>query len=305
MRRLLPLLACLTALVPLGLVAAGCGEDESFSVSAAEAAKATRAEEAAKVTFKADVQGAGLPVPISLKGQGVSAISDAKMDLTFDFGSLLQLAGAKVADGKARVLLDGGDVWVDPPAVEGLDLPGGATWVTADLTELLKSAGVDASGYGELMRLTPDQQLAALEAADGIKEVGKEEINGEQTVHLKGTLKLDDYLEVLPPDRRAEAEKAIEELKKLPGTDGSEFETPQNVDMWIGEDKLLRRMISSMKTPAQQGVPAMSMKITMDMSDYGTKLDVTPPAADETYDATKDLSTALKQTARQQGLPTN
>jgi hypothetical protein len=218
------------------------------------------------------------------------------MDLTFDFGTLLALAGA-AGDGKTRVLLDGSDVYVDPPALENLKLPGGARWVTADLGRLLEGLGIDASGFGELFRISPDQQLAALEAAGSVKEVGREKIDGVDTVHLRGTVKPSDYVKGLPADRRAAAEKALKELDKLPGAEGRSFDQATPVDMWIGEDKLLRRMVQKTTIPAQQGVPATKVDITLDFSDYGTKLDIAAPPRDDVYDATKALEQGLEQGA--------
>jgi hypothetical protein len=298
MRRLLPFLAALAALVPSAALAVGCGDSsEEFTVSAAQAAEATRAANAAKITLTATISGAGLPVPMTVKGQGVTATGEPKMDLTFDLGSLLALAGAP-GDGRTRVLLDGSRVFVDPPAVKNLKLPGGATWVTADIGKVLGALGVDATGFGELLRISPDQQLGALKAAGSVKEVGREQIDGEQTVHLRGTVKPSDYLAALPADRRAAAEKALKELEKLPGASKDSLDQTTPVDMWVGEDKLLRRMIQKTTIPAQRGVPQSTMQVRMDLRDYGTKLDVAAPPKAEVYDATDDLERALKQSAQ-------
>jgi hypothetical protein len=305
MRRLLPLILCLS-LVPL--VLAACGEDEQeFSVSAAEAAKATRAEQSAKATLVTEVSGGGIPLPVTVKADGVTSVTgDPKMDLTFDLGPLLSLAGAPAAgDGKLRVVLADGDLFVDPPAVDQLELPGGAQWVTADLSTLVKSLGVDASAFSELLRLTPDQQLTGLEASGDLKEVGTETVDGVKTKHYKGTLKLSDYVAALPAEKRDAARKALDELEKLAGPEaGKQLDEPQPFDVWLGEDKLMRRLVQTTDVPAQNGVPAMKVKQTMELGDYGTKLDVTAPDKSDTYDATDDLKGLLKSAAAQQGLTT-
>lgn len=305
MRRPLSLIVCL-CLVPLALVA--CGDDEKeFSVSAAEAAKATLAKESAKVKLTQEIQGGGIPVPISMKAEGVTSMGDSpKLDLTFDLASLLSLAGAPSGtDGKLRVLYTDGKVYVDPPAIEQVKLPDGATWVTADLGEIVKAMGVDASAFGEFMRITPDQQLKGLEAAGDLKKVGEEKIGGVDTTHYTASIKLSDYIAQLEGEQKANAEKALKELEKLAGPEASkQLDKPQKVDFWLDGDNLMRRMVQTIETPAQQGVPAIKIKQTMDLSDYGTKVDVTPPAKDETYDATDDLLPLLEQAAKQQGLTT-
>ena len=299
-RRPLALLAALAALAPAGALAAGCGSDDLSSISAADAAASTSAADTAKTSMTMKMSGMGLPLPMTVKARGVTSTNEPRMDMTLDFGQLMALAGAG-GDGKVRMLLDGGKVFVDPPAVEGLDLPGGAEWITADLGEALKAMGVDASGFSELMRISPEQQVAALKAAGSVKTVGEEKVNGVETVHLRGTVKLADYLKALPADRRAKAEAALKELDKLPGGGGQSFDQPTPMDMWVDEDKLVRRMTSKATIPAQNGVPEGRYEMTMDFDDFGTPLDVKPPAAGDIWDATDSITRALKSAAQQQG----
>ena len=298
--RPLALLAALAALVPAGALAAGCGSDELSSVSAAEAAASTSKAETARTTMTMKMSGMGLPLPMTVKGEGVTSTSAPRMDVTLDFGQLAQLAGVS-GGGKTRMLLDGGDLYVDPPAIEGLDLPGGAQWITADLGKALEAMGLDAAGFGELMRISPEQQVAALEAAGSVKTVGEETIDGVKTTHLRGTVKLADYVNALPADRRERAQKAIEELNKLPGGSGQALDKPMPVDMWVDEDKLVRRIVSKTELPAQNGVPAGTYEMTMDFKDFGTRLDIPKPAAGDVWDATDPIVKALKSAAAQQG----
>ena len=291
-------LAALVALLALAPVAAGCGSDDLTSVSADQAAASTREAETAKTNLTLKMSGMGLPLPVTVKGSGVTSTSDAKADLTLDFGQIAAALG--IADSKTRILLDGGSVFVDPPEVQGMTLPGGAKWVTADFGQALQGMGIDASGLGEIMRISPEQQLAALKAAGSVKNVGKEKIDGVETAHLRGTVKLADYLKALPADRRAKAQKAIDELNKLPGGTGDDFDRPTPVDMWVDEDKLVRRITSKTTIPAQNGVAAGNYEMTMNFSDFGAKLDVKQPAAGQVYDATDDITRALKQAKRQQ-----
>lgn len=284
MRRLLPLLAALAVLAP---IAAGCGDEELADVSASEAAANTREAKSARVEFRMEMSGMGLPQEIRLSGEGISATDAPEMDMTFDLGDLLEVAGAE-GDGDTRFVLTGGDVFVDPPDVEGLEVPDGARWVTVDLREVVEAAGLDPVGLSEMFRLTLDQQVAALQAAESMKEVGEEEIDGVQTTHLRGEVRMSDYVEALPPERRERAREAIRQLERL-GGDLEGLDDPTAMDMWVDEDKLLRRLTSSAKTPPQQGVPAGEMSITMGFTDYGTELDIEPPPADDVYDATDDL----------------
>jgi hypothetical protein len=287
------LIAVLAALVPATVVAAGCGSDDLPSVSAAEAAASTSAAESARVDMTMKMSGMGLPLPMNVKATGVSSMSEPRMDVTMDFGQLMQLAGAG-GDGKVRMLLDDGDLFVDPPAIEGLELPGGATWITADLGKALEAMGLDVTGLSELMRISPEQQIAGLEAAGTVKTVGEETVGGVKTTHMRGTVKLSDYLEALPADRRKRAQKALRDLEKLPDAQGQSLDEPTPVDMWVDEDKLVRRMTSTATIPAQNGVPEGNYEMTMDFTDFGTKLDIDKPSSGDVWDATNKIADALK-----------
>jgi hypothetical protein len=290
--RLILLLAALA--LPAGLMTS-CGSDDiESSVSVADAAAATRDAETARVKLTMEVQGAGSPIPIEVTGEGVTAMGEPNMDVTFDFGPLLAALGGG-SDGKARVVVDGGDVFVDPPALKGANLPGGATWVTADLAEIAKAAGIDVGGLGELVRVTPEQQLAGLEAAGSVEKVGEEEIDGETTTHLKGTVKFADYLRTLPADRRARVQKLIDQVEALPGGGDvtKELDKPTPIELWVDGDDRVRRIKQDTKVPAQQGVPAGEFKMTMDYSDFGTPLDIDRPEGDEVWDATAQIKQAV------------
>lgn len=291
-RRLISSFAVLAALVA-ALAAAGCGEDDNASISAAEAAEGTRAAETARVGLRMQLSGMGLPDAVTITGKGVAATAAPRMDVTLDLGELVELIGAS-GDGRTRVLADGGRVYVDPPAVPGLELPGGATWATADLGRALDAAGVDAGGLGEIMRLTPQQQLDALAAAESVKTVGDETIDGTATTHLRGTVKLSDFVEALPPGRRARARRAIRQLDKLPGGDVESYDTPTPIDMWVDDEKRLRRMTQNAPIPAQKGVPAGRFEMTIDFTGYGTALDVRAPRGADLFDATDTIAGALR-----------
>jgi hypothetical protein len=288
---LLALLAVIAA-----AVSSGCGSDDLTAVTPAEAAAGTREAETARTAMVMRMSGLGLPKPLTIKADGVSATDAPRLDMVMDFGPLLESFGAG-GDGKTRFVVDGERILVDPPAIPGIELPGGAQWVTADLGEVLKSMNIDAGGFGELMRLSTDQQLAAIQAAGSIKEVGEEEIDGARTTHLRGTVKVSDYIGALPAERRERARKAIRELERLPGGDdaSASLDAPAPTDMWIDEDKRLRRMTQVVSLPAQEGLPGGRMTITMNLKDFGTKLELPAPRGDDVYDATADLAKVLKQ----------
>ena len=292
MRRLLGLLTVVAAIPAI----AGCGSEDLPSVSVAQATKATRDAETARMTMRIRMEGMGLPQAVTTTAEGVAALGAPRMDLTFDFGAFLEQFGA-AGDGRTRVLLDGRRGYVDPPAIEGLELPGGATWVAVDLKEAAQALGIDAEGLGDLMHLSPEQQLAALEAAGSVKEVGEDEIDGVRTTHLRGTLTLRDYAEALPAERRRQLDKAIRQIARIAGEDPEYLDQPTPTEMWVDEDARIRRMVQKSAVPAQKGAPAGSMHITTEFDDFGTPLELDLPEGSDVWEATDQLARALRDVA--------
>lgn len=289
--RLLPVLAALAAPVPL---AAGCGSDDLPSVSVADAAQATRDAHTARTSMRIEFTGLGLPQPLTITGEGVAATDAPRMDITFDFGPALDEAGID-ADGETRFVLDGRRVYAEPPEIEGLELPDGSTWVTVDLKRLAQAFGVDPEGLGEVFHLSPQQQLAALEATESMKEVGEEEVDGVRTTHLRGTLTLRDYARALPAERRRQLNEAIRQLADITGEDPEVLDEPTPTDMWVDEDAHIRRMTQRSSLPAQPGVPEGSLLFTVEFDDFGTALDLDVPEGDEVFDATGVLARELRK----------
>lgn len=292
MRRLLSVLAVLAALPAV----AGCGSEDLPSVSVAEATQATRDADTARMTFRVRMEGMGLPQPLTLNAEGVAATGAPRMDLTFDFGPLLEQFGGE-GDGKTRMLLDGRRAYVDPPQIDQLELPGGATWVTVDLMKVVRALGVDPDGLGEVFHLSPQQQLEALEAAGSMKKVGEEELDGVRTTRLRGTITLRDYAENLPPERRRQLETAIRQLAKIAGEEPKYLDEPTPTEMWVDEDAHIRKMIQKSTVPAQRGVPAGSAEVITEFDDFGTPLELDLPEGDEVWDATGDVARELRAVA--------
>jgi hypothetical protein len=290
MRRLL-LFITLLAAVPALVAVAGCGADDLEPVSVAEAAQGTRDAESARMKIDVTMKGAGLPFEIAVDGEGVASTTDLRMDMTLDLGQLTGLAGAG-GDGRTRILLDGSSFYVDPP--DSLEIKGGAQWVTADVEEVVEGLGVDADALAELVRVTPAQQIAALEAASDVEKVGEEEIGGEPTTHLRGTVTMNDYLKSLPADRRERVREALRQLDRASGQ-GNTLDDPAETDLWVDADNQIRKMSQKAEIPAQGGVPGGEMEIKIELSDFGTGLDLEAPGEDEVYDATDLLVQSLRQ----------
>jgi hypothetical protein len=292
MRKLLSTVSAVAALAAVPLVA-GCGADDLNPEGVADAAEATREAGTAKVDMTVAVSGFGVPIPLTVKGTGTSALDSAKMDLTFDLNSLLALAGAQ-GDGRTRMVVLGKDVYVKPPKVRELALPEGATWVGIDLADTLKAMGVDPEGFGAIVNADPGAQLEALTSAKGMKKVGEEKIRGAETTHFRGNVSIKDLIAALPPERRRKAQEAVDQLMR--GTPGGD--KPQPIDVWVDDDERIRRMKQKVAAPAQEGVPAGRAEVTVDYRDFGTPLKVKAPPKGDVFDATRAITRALTAQSR-------
>jgi len=291
MRKLLSTLTTVAALASVPLVA-GCGADDLNPESVADAAQSTREAKTAKVGMSLSVSGFGVPIPLSVKGAGTSALDRAALDVTFDLGPLLALAG-RPGNGRTRTVVLGKDIFVKPPAVEGLTLPSGAGWVGLDVEKVVEALGVDPEGFGAIVNADPGAQLEMVTKAKGIKEVGEETIDGAKTTHFRGNVSIKDMIAALPPGERAKAQESVDQLLK----DAPNGDQPQAIDVWVDENERVRRMKQQIRSPAQRGVPAGRADVTVDYSDFGAPLTAKAPAADDVYDATSAITRVLRQQA--------
>jgi hypothetical protein len=292
LRRAFLVVLSLIALLASSVVAIGCGSDDLSSESVAEAAEKTRDEGTAKIAFTIRASGLDLPQEMTVRGSGITALDELTMDVTMDLGPLLANAGVE-GDGETRIIVLARDVYVRIPSVDGFELPGGKTWVAANVPQILGRMGIDAEGLGALITVTPSSWLRALGQADKLEQVGEKEIDGAATTHYRGKLTLEDSLAALPADRRKRAKKAVDELLAQAG----EKDTATPTDIWVDEDGRIRRMTQRTKIPAQDGTPPGEMTMTFDYSDFGTELSIGAPKPDETFDATQALGEAAEQGA--------
>ncbi len=292
--RLLALAA--TAVLATGgsLAVSSCGSNDRSPVDVAEAARATAGKGTAQMTMHMRLQGLGLPSPVVLKAKGVTALAEPRARLSMNIGPLLALGGVPPGgDQDLELTIDGADLSAKPPRIEGLNIPGGKQWVALDLKELVESAGLPTRGLGALFSIDPASQLRALQAAKKLKEVGKEDVDGVRTTHLKGTYRLSDVIAGLPADERADARKALKALERLGGQETG-VNNPVSAEIWADEDGVTRRMRGTSKVPAAGGTPAGSFTLTYFLHDFGAKLDTDGPSSSERYDATDALKDAIK-----------
>lgn len=152
----------------------------------------------------------------------------------------------------------------------------------------LESGG---SAFTGVMRgADPEGLLALLAAADGeVETVGSEDVRGEPATHLRASIDLTAARERAPEDQRAMIDDLAGE------GDARVDEVP--VDVWVGEDGLLRRFAveverdATVTTESPGGPPrppdaaGSITSLAYEAFDYGEPVEVELPADGDVIDA--------------------
>jgi hypothetical protein len=184
-------------------------------------------------------------------------------------------------DGQTEVRYTPTVVWFSIPEKEraGMD---GKEWMKVDLAAAAKLAGNDADAKDtlaeharQLRDTDPSAQLRTLIADSKATVVGDETIGGVKTVHFTGTQPLSAYLAQIPAKDRPAVEA---KLTKAGVKD-------VKLDVWVDDQYQPRRTHTVVGTLDD---------LTVNFSDYGTKVDVVEPPADKTADLAALLTELAK-----------
>ena len=168
----------------------------------------------------------------------------------------------------------------------GAGLESGKKWLKFDLAKVGKDLGIDLAQLGQVGQ-DPSQSMQMLKAVGGdVKKVGEEKVRGVDTTHYSAKVDFEKYPAAVPASDRAAVKKSIDNLIKLTG------QRTVPVDVWVDDDKVVRRFGQTIKTKLP-GAGSMQMKMIMDFYDFGTKVDVKKPPADQVQDIS-ELAAGLR-----------
>jgi hypothetical protein len=263
-------LLALVATLAVTLTACGGPDPEELVSGAAQAL-----EDAGTASFEMRVVTAGQG-DTDVVAAGAQDLTSGALRMDLDLGD---------EGHRTETLLFGTNVYLRSPLFE-LFTGDTATWVRVDLTDQAEDQGLDADALLD-GNTGPAALLAQLDGAAGDpEELGREEVRGTDTTHLRVTIDTGAAIEQSSPETREQL-RAYAEATGLPET--------YPLELWVDDDGLVRRIRSVLDVPAgPEGTgtgqdagddpSGLTQETTLELFDFGVSVDLDAPTEDETVD---------------------
>lgn len=164
------------------------------------------------------------------------------------------------------------------PAALTSQLPGGKPWVSMDVAQLGKAAGIPGlSSFMNGSTGNPSNYLQYLKAASAtkVRALGPGHDNGVDTEGYGALLDLSKETNRLPAGERAQARQAVAALEKMTGL----HYVP--VSVWVDSHHLVRRMVMSFNERVPGTGQSMTVSMRMDFLNYGPQPTPSIPPASQ------------------------
>jgi hypothetical protein len=160
------------------------------------------------------------------------------------------------------------------PYLDG-QLPGGKTWLKADIVEVGKRYGLDLDRLKETRRSDPALMLAYLRSAVGVRKVGTDLVRREVTTHYSTVVDAETIVEEAPKDQQ----RAMRRYLRLMGI------KTYPVDLWVDRDGIVRKLSVELEYKLPSG-EYVKMKLSEEYYDFGVEVNIEPPAGKSVLDVT-------------------
>jgi hypothetical protein len=265
-----PRVLLLLALIPLVAACSvvGSAHEKPDSNTFATAFEKTTDEGSFRIAF--DMAMAIGDTNASFTGEGAFDYRRQRGRIVYDMSGLSKVDPELKGLGRMEMIFDGLVFYMQMDSLR-TQVPGGRSWLKIDLRKA--GAGADLGSLSPLGQ-SPAQQLDYLRAASKkFERKGKEEIRGVETtrylvvVDVRKAAQLG--AESAPPEFRDQIRRKVAEA--VGRTDLEELP----MEVWIDDEGLPRR-IETMFGSTILG-DGGTMNMSMDLFDFGVKVDVTPP----------------------------
>lgn len=271
-------IAMVLLLVSAATALSACGAEDAIAPDdVAKAAQATMEAGGEKLATKGTLTGP--------KGEKIQITGDGEVD---KHGSTeLEMKVSAAGDTETmRLVAAGEELFMSSPLFE--DLPDGKEWVRIDYAKVADEAGL--SNLPQVGSSDPSATLRNLRGVADVEKVGSEDVRGVPTTHYKATIHLRDLPDKVPADERAAAERSIERLIKLTGSE------EQKTEVWIDDKDLVRRTRDQYTMAS--GQDKVEVDETTEFFDFGTRTTIEVPAESESVDVTKLAAKEARKQSR-------
>jgi len=214
------------------------------------------------------VEADGSPITFALTAEGEFDNTRSRSHLTTAIEDAQGLGGGSDGTFSVELVIDGQTVYVKSTLLTkfaGQDKP----WLKVDAEEWNKSG----SSFGGGGQNDPGAFLKFLEGAgDEVTTVGREDVRGVPTTHVRTTL---DVAKVVAGASGAERRKLDDQLDGLGGTGEALRHIP--ADAWLDDDGYVRKVTLSFGAPGTGGGPAVTAKVVVELYDFNEPVDVKVP----------------------------
>jgi hypothetical protein len=255
MQLVLGLVAALLLVVGVAAVIAGKDDGDTHLDAAAllsNAPDAVRDAGSARVAMSMTAHATG--TEISFRGDGVTEFRTGRAHFT------MSVMGSKV-----EIISDGSTMYLHTDGMPGSSKP----WVSAPVSQLqgqTSFGSVDsAAGFLDALRGIGANSIQQLETA---------EVNGVEATHFRTSISIADALAAAPEAQRAQAEASLQQLEALGAS-------RMPVDVWVTDDGLPVRQVMTFDAKSGGIMPAVSVELRVDLSDFGKPVDVDVPPPDQ------------------------
>jgi hypothetical protein len=255
-------LGAIAGTLVLVLALAGCGGG-----SGGGAANAVSGEAIAAAAVKSSRPGS-VEADFKISGAGI----DGKGSGVFNTGENSGQLSMKIRIRGFSVPIDsivaGNLLYLRSSLFSQLGVSAGKQWVKVDLQQLAQQRGIDLSSLASA-NPTPTSALAYLRGASHVKKVGTDSVQGVNTTHYKVTVDL----ERAARESSGSTRRSLRRLMQLSGV------RKLPADVWIDGDGYLRKV--QYAQPAGNG---RTVRLTMELHDFGRPVAVKPPPASSVVD---------------------
>jgi hypothetical protein len=266
------------------VLTAGCGSSSDVVKleTVADAATKTEGVGTARFSFEGHVRfNHDHAQRFEFKGRGIAdwRTGSVKMSAVYKFPSAVQevirhqLGGPLSAD----FILDESEgivLYVRFPFLKG-QLPGGKSWLKADIVKIGKRYGLDLDRLEEAKHSDPGNMLAYLKSAVGVEKVGSDVVQREVTIHYATQVDAETIVEQSPPAQR----KAMRKYLRLMGV------KTYPVDIWVDREGVVRKLQIELEYKLPGG-DYVEMTVSEEYFDFGIETVIEAPPAKSVLDVT-------------------